>query len=74
MIKIITDLTGTAKKEVTLDEKMIYQLSGNILEMILSGLPEEAQTVETVEYVITEIKQRLKEHKMVSPFSELCTQ
>lgn len=65
MIKIITDLTGTAKKEVTLDEKMIYQLSGNILEMILSGLPEEAQTVETVEYVITEIKQRLKEHKMV---------
>ncbi len=65
MIKIITDLTGTAKKEVTLDEKMIYQLSGNILEMILSGLPEEAQTVETVEYVITEIKQRLKERKMV---------
>ena len=47
-----------------LDEDKVNLLVESVIETIKKGLPEEAQTVETLEFITDRIKERVKEKRI----------
>lgn len=58
MLSIIKD--EYSEKGMYLDEKQINLIVDEVIETIKRGLPEEAQTVEVMEYIADQIKETLK--------------
>ena len=49
------------RNNVTLEQKVIDKVVADALQTIKNGLPEEAQTVEILEYIVSKLKDRIKE-------------
>lgn len=47
-----------------LDEDKVNLVVESVIETIKKGLPEEAQTVETLEFITDRIKERVKEKRI----------
>ena len=47
-----------------LDEDKVNLVVESVIETIQKGLPEEAQTVEALEYITDRIKERVKEKRI----------
>lgn len=47
-----------------LDEDKVNLVVENVIETIKKGLPEEAQTVEALEFITDRIKERVKEKRV----------
>ncbi len=47
-----------------LDEDKVNLIVESVIETIKKGLPEEAQTVETLEFITDRIKERVKEKRI----------
>lgn len=47
-----------------LDEYKVNLVVESVIETIKKGLPEEAQTVETLEFITDRIKERVKEKRI----------
>ena len=47
-----------------LDEDKVNLVVENVIETIKKGLPEEAQTVEVLEFITDRIKERVKEKRI----------
>lgn len=62
MIEIITDF---AEETIVLENSLVRKVAQNAIEAIKNELPEEAQTVEAVEHVISEISQLIREKRVV---------
>lgn len=65
MLKIMRNYMYSGIKETTLKQELIDEISHKELKNIKNELPEEAQTVEVIEYIISEMQQRLKESRAV---------
>ena len=65
MLKIMRNYMYSAIKETTLKQELVDEISQKELKNIKNELPEEAQTVEVIEYIISEMQQRLKESRVV---------
>lgn len=64
MIKIIQDITDmdySQPSQTVLKSSTVQKAVQNAISAIITELPEESCTVEAVEYVISEMKQALKE-------------
>ena len=49
------------RNNVTLEQRVIDKVVADALQIIKNGLPEEAQTVEILEYIVSKLKDRIKE-------------
>lgn len=65
MIKIIPNIQAEAEMVTTLQREYVKRAAQNAIAAIKEGLPEEARTVEAVEYVISEMGEILKERKVL---------
>lgn len=65
MIKIISNLMSESDKVTVLEYECVKMAACNAIKAIKNELPEEAQTLETMEIVISEISKILKERKLV---------
>lgn len=62
MIEIVTDF---AEETIVLENSLVRKAAQNAIEAIKNEIPEEAQTVEAVEHVISEISQLIREKRVV---------
>lgn len=65
MLKITQNIANVSIKETVLDNAIIEKAVQNAIVAIKNELPEEAQTIEVMEYVISEISNALKESKVI---------
>lgn len=63
MLNIIQNDFETANTTY-LDEDKVNLIVESVIETIKKGLPEEAQTVETLEFITDRIKERVKEKRI----------
>lgn len=65
MLKIIQEIANVSDKETVLDYAIIEKAVQNAIVAIKNELPKETQTIEVMEYVISEISDALKEKKVI---------
>lgn len=53
-----------ASETTCLDEDKVNLVVESVIETIKKGLPEEAQTVEVLEFITDRIKERVKEKRI----------
>lgn len=63
MLKIVQNMPN--KKETVLNEEYIKKAVQSAVESIKNELPEEAQTIEVMEYIVSEMSRSLKEKKVI---------
>lgn len=63
MLNIIQNDFETANTTY-LDEDKVNLIVESVIETIKKGLPEEAQTVEVLEFITDRIKERVKEKRV----------
>ena len=63
MLNIIQNDFETANTTY-LDEDKVNLIVESVIETIRKGLPEEAQTVEVLEFITDRIKERVKEKRV----------
>lgn len=65
MFQIISSMADAINRNnVTLKKRVIEQVVTDALQTIKNGLPEEAQTVEILQYVIDEMMMEVKGKKV----------
>lgn len=65
MYQIMSSLLDAKKRNnVTLEQRVIDKVVTDALQTIKDGLPEEAQTVEVLQYVIDEMMVEVKGKKV----------
>ena len=65
MYQIMSSLLDAKKRNnVTLEQRVIDKVVADALQTIKNGLPEEAQTVEVLQYVIDEMMVEVKGKKV----------
>lgn len=64
MIEIIADFTDETDKTIVLERRFVKAVVQKAIATIKKELPEEAQTVEVMECIISEINQTVKERKI----------
>ncbi len=65
MYQIMSSLLDAKKRNnVTLEQRVIDKVVADALQTIKNGLPEEAQTVEVLQYVIDEMIVEVKGKKV----------
>ena len=65
MYQIMSSLLDAKKRNnVTLEQRVIDKVVTDALQTIKNGLPEEAQTVEVLQYVIDEMMVEVKGKKV----------
>lgn len=65
MITIINDFENDTDETTELESGCVKKAAQRAIEAIKNELPEEAQTVEAIEYVISEINRLVKERRMI---------
>ena len=65
MITIINDFENDTDETTELESSCVKKAAQRAIEAIKNELPEEAQTVEAIEYVISEINRLVKERRMM---------
>lgn len=63
MIRVIYSMESE-HSTATLDSSDVEVVAREAINTIKKGLPEEAQTVEVVKFIISEMKNQLKEKKI----------
>lgn len=64
MIEIVADFTDETDKTIVLERRFVKAVVQKAIATIKKELPEEAQTVEVMECIISEINQTVKERKI----------
>lgn len=64
MIEIIADFGDKEDKTIVLERKFVNAVVQKAIATIKKELPEEAQTVEVMECIISEINQAVKKRKI----------
>lgn len=64
MLKIISNMQ-ISRNETILSEEVIARASHNAIQAIKKELPEEAQTVEVMKYIISEMDSLVNEKNIV---------
>lgn len=64
MIEIVNSFAPNAEKTMILERALIRKTANKAIETIKNELPEEAQTLEVMEYIISEIQNVVKESRI----------
>lgn len=64
MIEIVNSFAPNAEETMILERVLIRKTANKAIETIKNELPEEAQTLEVMEYIISEIQNVIKESRI----------
>ena len=64
MIEIVNSFAPNAEETMILERVLIRKTANKAIETIKNELPEEAQTLEVMEYIISEIQNVVKESRI----------
>ena len=64
MLKVISSVTSNVGKATILERTFVRKTANKAIETIKNELPEEAQTLEVMEYIISEMQDVVKESRI----------